>query len=141
LSNAGTKAAPTAVRILLSLNRHIVNSIDGSPLPLRVLADYAATVKINGMTIMEGASNPATAETTKESVQRCLEHILLAEPDPTADFLTALQSLPPWLSERAVVMPVVQILLNDKISKRFPTAVLLLVRNCLHLPELVNGVH
>ena len=52
--------------------------------------------------------------------------MLNAEPDPTADFLTALQSLPDWLGERAVVMPVVQNLLNEKISQRFPTAVLML---------------
>jgi len=40
--------------------------------------------------------------------------------------LTTLQSLPDWLSERAVVMPVVQILLNEKISRRFPTGVLMM---------------
>jgi hypothetical protein len=54
-----------------------------------------------------------------------LEHLLNADPDPTADFFTALQSLPDWLSERAVVMPSVQVLLNDKISQRFPTLVLM----------------
>lgn len=112
LSNAGQKAAPSAVRLLLSLNRDIVNSVDGGPLPLRVLAEFAATVKND--------------DETRELVHRCLEHLLNAEPDPTADFLTALQSLPDWLSEQAVVMPVVQILLNEKISQRFPTLVLLL---------------
>jgi hypothetical protein len=112
LSNAGRRAAPSAVRLLLSLNRDIVNSIDEGPLPLRVLAGYAATVKDD--------------DETRDSVHRCLEHLLNAEPDPTADFLTALQSLPDWLSERAVVVPIVQNLLNEKISQRFPTAVLML---------------
>jgi hypothetical protein len=112
LSNAGRPAAPAAVRLLLSLNKEIVNSIDEGPLPLRVLAGYALTVKHE--------------DEPRDSVHRCLEHLLNAEPDPTADFLTALQSLPDWLSERAVVVPVVQHLLNEKISQRFPTAVLML---------------
>jgi hypothetical protein len=113
LSNAGRAAAPAAVRLLLSLNKEIVNTIDDGPLPLRVLAGYALTVK-------------SDADEPRDSVHRCLEHLLNAEPDPTADFLTALQSLPDWLSERAVVVPVVQHLLNEKISQRFPTAVLML---------------
>jgi hypothetical protein len=116
LSNAGRKTVPSAVRLLLSLNRDIVNSLNKGPLPLRVLAEYAATIKIED----------EKRDDKRESVQRCLEHLLNAEPDPTADFLTALQSLPEWLSEQAVVMPVVQNLLNEKISQRFPTAVLLL---------------
>jgi hypothetical protein len=116
LSNAGRKTVPSAVRLLLSLNRDIVNSIDGGPLPLRVLSEYTNTIK----------GDDEKREDKRESVFRCLEHLLNAEPDPTADFLTTLQSLPDWLSERAVVMPVVQILLNEKISRRFPTAVLIM---------------
>lgn len=116
LSNAGRRTVPSAVRLLLSLNRDIVNSLDGGPLPLRVLAEYAATIK----------NEEEKRDEKRESVHRCLEHLLNAEPDPTADFLTALQSLPDWLSERAVVMPIVQELLNDKISQRFPTLVLMM---------------
>jgi hypothetical protein len=114
LSNAGRKAAPAAVRLLLSLNKHIVNTAGGGPLPLRVLAEFAASVR-----------RDESDTSQRESVQRCLEYMLLAKPDPTADFFTALQSLPDWLSETAVVMPVVQHLLNDKISQRFPTGVLM----------------
>eukprot|EP00977_Amphora_coffeiformis_P016853 scaffold5337_cov167-Amphora_coffeaeformis.AAC.9 len=116
LSNAGRKTVPAAVRLLLNLDRTIVNSMDDGPLPLRVLAQYAQMVK----------SETENRDEKRESVLRCLEHLLNAEPEPTADFFTALQSLPEWLSERAVVMTVVQNLLNEKISQRFPTAVLLL---------------
>ena len=111
LSNAGRRAAPAAVKLLVSFNRDIVNSRGGSSNPLRVLADFSATIRDD--------------DDQKESVHKCLEHLLNAEPDPTADFFTALQSLPDWLSEQAVVMDVVQILLNEKISQRFPTAVLM----------------
>jgi len=90
--------------------------MDDGPLPLRVLAQYAQLVK----------NETENRDEKRESVLRCLEHLLNAEPEPTADFFTALQSLPEWLSERAVVMTVVQNLLNEKISQRFPTAVLLL---------------
>ncbi len=112
LSNAGRKAAPAAVRLLLSLHREIVNSSSGGPLPLKVLAEYAISMRKGD-------------KTQRESVLRCLEHLLSFNPDPTADFFTALQSLPDWLQERAVVMPSVQILLNIKIAQRFPTFVLL----------------
>lgn len=111
LSNAGRRAAPAAVRLLVSFNRDIVNSRGGSSNPLRVLAEFATTIHDD--------------DEQKESVQKCLEHLLNAEPDPTADFFTALQSLPDWLSEQAVVMEVVQTLLNEKISQRFPTFVLM----------------
>lgn len=112
LSNAGRKAAPAAVRLLLSLNRDLVNSVGGGPLPLRVLAEFAATVKND--------------EEQRESVESCLKYLLAAKPNPTADFFTALQSLPDFLQERAVVMRVVQELLNEKMAQRFPTAILLL---------------
>ena len=55
-----------------------------------------------------------------------MEQLLGVRPDPTADFFTALQSLPSYLQERAVVMPNVQVLLNDKISERFPSLILML---------------
>lgn len=112
LSNAGRPASPGAVRLLLELDPSLANSNGGS-LPLRVLAEFSQTLRREG-----NLANRA-------SVQKCLEHLLNADPDPTADFFTALQSLPEWLQERAVVLPSVQVLLNDKISQRFPTFVLM----------------
>jgi hypothetical protein len=113
LSNAGRKSAPAAVRLLLNLNKDIVNSAHGGPLPLRVLAEFATTVQKD-------------AEDQRESAQRCLEYLLAAEPKPTAGFFAALQSLPAFLQERAVVLPGVQLLFNDKIAQRFPTLILML---------------
>jgi hypothetical protein len=116
LSNAGRNTVPSAVRLLLSLNKEIVNSIDGGPLPIRVLKEYTSTIK----------PEDESRDEKRESVRKCLEHLLNAKPNPTADFLTTLQSLPDWLSERAVVMPAVQTMLNEKISRRFPTGVLMM---------------
>jgi hypothetical protein len=112
LSNAGRKTAPAAVRLLLTLRPPIVNASPGVPLPLRFLTEYAATVGTD-------------ANSERDYVRRCLEYLLSFNPDPTADFFTALQSLPDWLRERAVVMRAVQVLLNEKISQRFPTGLLL----------------
>lgn len=121
LSNAGRKASPGAVRHLLTLDRRLVNSIRGGPLPLRVLSEFAYTLRKNG------------TEEDKANVVKCLEHLLNAEPNPTADFFTTLQGLPHWLGEKAVVMASVQVLLNDKISQRFPTFVLMCDFFCLLL--------
>ena len=74
LSNAGRKTVPAAVRLLLSLNREIVNSIDNGPVPLRVLAEYAATIK----------REDENREEKRESVFRCLDYLLKADPEPTA---------------------------------------------------------
>ena len=116
LSNAGREAAPAAARLLLSLRPQVVNVTAGSSLPLRFLADYATTT-------LPYPTSGSTSE--RDSVRRCLEHLLAFRPDPTADFFTALQSLPTWLRERAVITPSVQMLTNDKIAAPFPTAVLL----------------
>ena len=111
LSNAGRKASPVAVRLLLNSNKDMVNSTGGGPSPVKTLAQFA--------------QNRAFETAERESVLKCLEHLLSFNPDPTADFFTALQSLPEWLKERAVVMKNVQTLLNMKIAQRFPTGILL----------------
>ena len=59
-------------------------------------------------------------------VSECLKMYLAAEPKPTADFLTALQDLPDWLQDVAVVSPHVRNILNKKIVQRFHSSVLIL---------------
>mmetsp|Transcript_17614 Transcript_17614/g.43330 ORF Transcript_17614/g.43330 Transcript_17614/m.43330 type:complete len:840 (-) Transcript_17614:45-2564(-) len=114
LSNAGRKNAPSAVRLLLSQNPDLVNSIGGGPLPLLVLAQFAITgVDRNN-------------EEQVDAVQGCLRHILNSKPKPTPEFFSALQRLPTFLQDRAVVMRAVQEMLNDKIAQRFPTMILIL---------------
>jgi hypothetical protein len=133
LSNASRNTSPAAVRLLLSLNRNIVDSVNGGLSPLRVLAGFSLGV--------------GDDKTEREAVGRCLELLLLAEPSPTADFFTALQSLPDWLQDQAVVMPVVQNLLNVKIAQRFPSSVLMsdfyfqvlvIVFYSMNVPEAVD---
>lgn len=113
LSNAGRPAAPAAVRLLLQLNPDLVNAKDGSPLPLKVLAEFASLLGLH-------------QKDERASCKACLKHLIAAHPTPTPDFFTALQQLPDFLKEMAVVMRRVQELLNFKISQRFCTLILML---------------
>lgn len=62
----------------------------------------------------------------RNNVADCLKMYLAAEPTASADFLTALQDLPEWLQDVAVVSPHVRNILNKKIVQRFPTFVLMM---------------
>jgi len=120
MGNADRDASPAIVRLLLSQYRDMVDtdSTENGQLPLHLLATRAQTLTDQ-------------MQSSRENAEKCLEFYLHARPRPTADFLTALQSLPEWLSDRAVVTPVVQRLLNDKIAQRFPTAIIMLDFYCL----------
>ncbi len=102
------------VGLLLSQNPAVVNSIDlEGNLPIHLLATRAQAIK----------------EYEKEkcaNCQACFSLYLNAHPRATADLLTALQSLPEWLRDYAVLSPEVQKILNIKIAQRFPTAVTLM---------------
>ena len=89
---------------------------EGEQLPLHLLATRALSL----------ADENVHRSRQRENVEKCLVLYLNAEPRPTTDFMTSLQALPDWLSDQAVVHPIVQNLLNDKISQRFPTGVILL---------------
>lgn len=116
LSNAERKTSPGAVRHLLELDPSLANTHGVGPLPLRTIADYSLAFR------KSYSSNKVEA---KENIQKCLEYLLNKNPEPTADFFTALQALPDWLSDKAVVLRSVQELLNLKITQRFPTLVLM----------------
>ena len=115
MGNCDRPASPAVVRLLITQNRNVVNATEESGLlPLDLLATRALNL------------NEATQKEQCENAGKCLTLYLEAEPRPTASFLTALQALPEWLADRAVVHPIVQGLLNEKISLRFPTAIILL---------------
>lgn len=114
LGNADRPASPGVVGLLLSQNPGVVNSIDlEGNLPIHLLATRAQAIN-------EDESDKCA------NCQACFSLYLNAQPSPTADLLTALQSLPEWLRDYAVLSQVVQKILNMKISQRFPTAVTVL---------------
>jgi len=115
MGNADRPASPAVVRLLIAQNRQVVNATEESgQLPLDLLATRALNL------------NETTQKEQCENAEKCLALYLEAAPRPTAGFLTALQALPEWLMDRAVVHPIVQELLNKKISMRFPTAIIML---------------
>jgi hypothetical protein len=147
LSNAGKPNAPAAVRLLLASEPELVNIpgiarvFSGSD----AVRKYAVSAKehtyrgyydesrggfASHKRFHDRAAGKVGGSTTEVfssvAVEDCLKRFLEAKPNPTADFFTALQSLPEPLREKAVLMRVVQELLNKKIGQRFPTALLLL---------------
>ena len=64
--------------------------------------------------------------TKRNNVSKSLALYLNAEPYAAADFLNALQTLPDWLQDTAVVSPHVRYVLNEKIVQRLPTAFLMM---------------
>ena len=100
--------------LLLSQNPAVANAIDlEGNLPIHLLATRAQAIKDDEK---EKCTN----------CQECFSLYLNAHPRASADLLTALQSLPEWLRDYAVLSPVVQKILNVKIAQRFPTAVTLM---------------
>jgi hypothetical protein len=63
---------------------------------------------------------------SKERIRKCLSLYLSAEPETTSMFLFAIQFLPDWIRDEAVLHPTIQNMLNERISRRFPTMILIM---------------
>ncbi len=114
LGNADRPASPGVVSILLSRDRSVVNVIDSDGnLPIHLLRTCALAIK-------------AEEKDKIDNCQKCFGLYLEARPRAEGHLLMGLQGLPDWLRDYAVVSPVVQGILNVKIAKRFPTAVILM---------------
>jgi ankyrin repeat protein len=114
--NAHRDASPGVIQFLLDhpAGKQAINSRDkDGHLPLHLMA-----LGLKGY-------KPDDRD-KKSHVSDCLEMYLAAEPVATADFLTAIQDLPDWLQDTAVVSKHVRNILNDKIVQRFPTSILML---------------
>jgi ankyrin repeat protein len=113
--NAHRDASPGVINFLLeNSGSELVNLRDHDGyLPLHLLA-----LGLKGFRADEPEQRGSVAE--------CLKMYLAAEPIASADFLTALQDLPDWLQDVAVVSPHVRNILNKKIVQRFPTAILMM---------------
>lgn len=114
--NAHRDESPNVIRFLLS-HPDAVQTIDTRDcdgyLPLHLLA-----LGLKGYR----ADDPDK----RANVSDCLSMYLAAEPKAAADFLTAIQDLPHWLRDTAVVSKHVRNVLNKKIVQRFPTSILML---------------
>ena len=113
--NAHREQSPGVIRFLLDgEGKKTVNMRDDEQnLPLHLLS-----LGLKGLSYEEPEK--------LNNVVECLKMYLAAEPFASPDFLTALQDLPDWLQDVAVVSPHVRNILNEKIIQRFPTSILML---------------
>ena len=114
--NAHRDASPGVIRFLLEqdASKETINTRDKDGyLPLHLMA-----LGLKGYR--------ATDPDKRANVSDCLHMYLAAEPYAAADFLTAIQDLPDWLQDTAVVSKHVRNILNEKIVQRFPTSFLML---------------
>eukprot|EP00985_Skeletonema_marinoi_P022421 scaffold14308_cov138-Skeletonema_marinoi.AAC.5 len=114
MGNAHRDNSPEVVKLLLDLHPAGVNVMDVEKnLPLNLLSSKAESVEQNQIK-------------TRDCVKKCLNLYLKAKPSTCIEFLTAIQKMPEWVRDIAVIHPTVQTMLNVKISSRFPTMILLL---------------
>mmetsp|Transcript_23112 Transcript_23112/g.47061 ORF Transcript_23112/g.47061 Transcript_23112/m.47061 type:complete len:859 (-) Transcript_23112:40-2616(-) len=112
--NAHRSTSATVTEFLLENNAsEIINEYDDDRhLPIHLLA--------------MASKFPPERVTERQNASACLEAYLDARPKASADFLTAIQKLPTWLRDEAVISDHIQDILNHKIVMRFPTMILLL---------------
>ena len=130
--NAPRQSSPQVVSFLLEqpANAEILNAYDAdNHLPIHLLA--------------MASRFPDEKVQERKNAADCLRLYLAAQPKATADFLTAVQTLPEWLRDIAVISDHIQDILNQKIVMQFPTAILLLDFICLIIAivlfELTSG--
>ena len=112
--NAHRKSSPKVVGFLLEKNAaDIINTYDDdNHLPIHLLA--------------MASKFPPEKVLERKNAADCLKLYLNAKPKASADFLTAIQTLPEWLRDIAVISDHIQNILNHKIVMRFPTMILIL---------------
>mmetsp|Transcript_45096 Transcript_45096/g.94562 ORF Transcript_45096/g.94562 Transcript_45096/m.94562 type:complete len:894 (+) Transcript_45096:64-2745(+) len=117
--NAHRKSSPKVVGFLLEKNApEIINAYDDEHhLPIHLLA--------------MASKFPEEKVLERKNAANCLTLYLNARPKASADFLTAVQTLPEWLRDIAVISDHIQNILNQKIVQRFPTMILILDAVCL----------
>jgi hypothetical protein len=118
MANAHNDTSPCVLKCLLdNMDKVSIDDVDDDGnLPLHLLS-----LRAEGM-----HGETAGEKKVQENVIACLNMYLDASPKLSADILTALQSLPGWLRDNAVTHPHVQKILNNRITDRFPTSILLL---------------
>ncbi|KAL7472208.1 hypothetical protein ACHAXS_012526 [Conticribra weissflogii] len=114
MGNADRANSPQLVEMLIEQCPATMDAVDAeNHLPLHLLSAKAATVEESRLE-------------QRDTIEKCLDIYLKANPKPSIEFLTGIQKLPEWLRDVAVIHPTVQTALNSKISSRFPTMILML---------------
>jgi hypothetical protein len=114
MGNADREHSPQVVELLLQLYPDAMETLDSEKnLPLHLLSTKAETIK-----------EEQTEE--RDRMCKCLLSYLNAKPCMSSEFINGLRAMSEWLRDVAVLHPTVQTMLNQKMSSRFPTMILLL---------------
>lgn len=118
LGHADRAESPGIVGLLLSRSPAAANMVDAQDnLPVHQLAVSARTLLKD-------------ERVKRVNCEECLGRYLAARPAATVELLMAVQLLPGWLRGVAVQNPVLQNILNVKISQRLPTLFLIVDFTC-----------
>ena len=105
MGNCDRHRSHSILDILLKTRPEVVNYVDKSgKLAIELLGIRAKDIDPNN-------------EEARRNAMKCLTIYLNAKPDGCTELFTALQGLPNWLLDSAVVLPAVQKILNTKISE------------------------
>ena len=118
MANAHNDASPRVLKFFLNyvVESPAGNADDEGNIPLHLMSLRVESIRKDSIQDKQ----------SQENISKCLRIYLDAKPHASPDFLTSLQSLPEWLRRDGVTNSYVQSILNQKISNRFPTAILLL---------------
>lgn len=112
--NADRENSPKVIKLLLDLSPGRMDQMDAEMnLPLHLLSTKAESVEESEFRM-------------RDTIKKSLDVYLKANPKTSIEFLTGIKKMPEWLQEVAVIHPIVQTMLNAKISSRFPTMILML---------------
>jgi len=114
MSNGDRARAHTILEILMKKKPSVVNIVDSKQLlPIESLGVRAKGLDLENV---EGRKN----------ILRCLSIYLNGALESKTELFHALQSLPDWMKDEAIVRPEVQQMLNKSASERLHTAILLM---------------
>jgi len=114
MGNADREHSPQVVELLLKLYPNAMETLDMEKnLPLHLLSTKAETIK-----------EEQTDE--RDRMCKCLLVYLNSKPSMSSEFINGIRAMSEWLRDKAVLHPTVQTMLNQKMSSRFPTMILLL---------------
>lgn len=130
MGNADKPNAVMAMALLIEYDREMtdsfINFMDKSGrLPVNFFVMLSQSLR-KAKRVARTPKETAQVREREESLKQCLNLYLDAEPDAGAIFLTTVQAMPSWLIDSAITNSYLQNVLNEMITKRFPTAILLI---------------
>lgn len=133
--NAHRQLSPSVVGCLLELQTKYCNNNNNSTTTTTITNITVDDTMINNYDddnhlpihlLALSSKFPPEKVNERSNATKCLILYLAAKPNASTDFLTAIQTLPEWLHDIAVISDHIQEVLDERIVMRFPTMILIL---------------